>query len=74
MSGSFHIFPATYSAPGNRPTMVPLPVTFYVTEEAFEDADALPHARLAELLARDLALAVEHYREHPEQTREAKHT
>jgi hypothetical protein len=67
MSQSFHIFPISrFGYPdGAPPSMVPLAVTFYVTEEVFEDAGSVPHERLAELLTRDLTTAIQHYREHP---------
>lgn len=49
---------------GYRPgrTDEPLPVTFYVSPELFEDADAVPADRLAELLKHDLAFAIEQHR------------
>jgi hypothetical protein len=40
----------------------PLPVTFYVSPELFEDADAVPADQLAELLKPYLALAIEQHR------------
>ncbi len=59
MSDSLHLLPAHNPARG---PLVPLPVTFYLTEEILEDESATPE-HIAELLARDVAHAVEFYRE-----------
>jgi hypothetical protein len=55
VSGSFHVH-------CGREHTVPIAVTFHVSQEVFEDAEAVPHHTLAASLTPWLAIAIEHYR------------
>jgi hypothetical protein len=55
MSGSFHVH-------CGREHTVPIAVTFHISEEVFEDTDAMPNDVVAGLLTPWLTVAIEHYR------------